>query len=310
VPQRESRERRRTRLGLPREAAAGDDERPVGRPVWSGSLTFGLVTVPVELYSAQRGGGVAMRMLGPDGSPLARQYVCPKEEKPLERDEIVRGYEVQKGRFVVVSDEELEALAPRSSRDIELQQFVDRDEIDPVYFVRTYFLVPRGQTKAYRLLAEIMEETNRAGIAHFVMRERAYAIAIFAEDGILRAETLRFADELRSPDQLGLPKRAKSDSARVRAVKKAVSALARPELSVRELRDDTPAALLALARKKRARGEDVVEAPAEGAQAEDGEGAEVIDLVALLKERLGEQKSRRKTSGSARRTSGARRKRR
>src|SRR5262249_3827435 len=146
------------------EKSGSDEQRLVGRPVWSGSLSFGLVTVPVDLYSAQRSTGVALRMLGPDGTPLARRYVCPKDEKPLDSEEIVRGYEVAKGRFVVVSDEELEALAPRSSRDIELKRFVEQDEIDPAYFVRTYFLVPRDQTKAYRLLAEIMEQTGRAGI--------------------------------------------------------------------------------------------------------------------------------------------------
>jgi DNA end-binding protein Ku len=287
VPQREGRERRRTRLGGGETAGAREAAQPVGRPVWSGSLSFGLVSVPVELYSAQRSGGVPMRMLSPDGIPLARQYVCPKDERPLDRDEIVRGYAVSKNRFVVVSDEELEALAPRRSRDIELRRFVDRREIDPAYFVRTYYLVPAGeQTKAYRLLAEIMEHQGCAGIASFVMRERAYPVAIFAESGILRAQTLRFADELRAPEALALPRAAKRDASRARAVAKAVAALERKELATRELRDEEPERLLALARKKRASGEDVVEVP-EDTEAAGEKGAEVIDLVALLKQRLG-----------------------
>ena len=278
------------------------DAKPLGRPVWSGSLSFGLVSVPIELYSARRGADVALRMLAPDGTPLARQYVCPKHEKPLDPDEIVRGYEVSKGRFVVVSDEELEALAPRSSRDIELRRFVDEREIDPAYFVRTYFLVPAGgQAKAYRLLAEIMAEEGRAGIAHFVMRERAYSIAIFSDQGILRAQTLRFADEVRSPKAIGLPKTAKRDAARVRAVKKAVSSLERRELSPRDLRDDSSERLLALARKKRARGVDVVKVRAErDAAPAEGGGAEVIDLVALLKERLGKPRRSVKRSPTRR----------
>ena len=272
-------------------------DAPVGRPVWSGSLTFGLVSVPVELYSAQRSGGVSFRMLSPDGNPLARQYVCPKDDKPLDRDEIVRGFAVSESRFVVVSDDELEALAPRASRDIELRRFVDRSEIDPTYFVRTYYLVPAGeQTKAYRLLAEIMEREGRAGIATFVMRERAYPVAIFAEAGILRAETLRFADEVRTPESLKLPKAGKPDAARVRAIAKAVSALARKEIAARELHDDEPERLLALAKKKRARGKDVVEVPEESEKSDenaDERGAEVIDLVALLKQRLGSPRARR-----------------
>jgi DNA end-binding protein Ku len=277
-----------------REKRTQPSDAPVGRPVWSGSLTFGLVSVPVELYSAQRHGGVSFRMLSPDGNPLARQYVCPKEEKPLDRDEIVRGFAVSESRFVVISDDELEALAPRASRDIELRRFVDRREIDPAWFVRTYYLVPAGeQTKAYRLLAEIMEREGRAGIATFVMRERAYPVAIFAEAGILRAGTLRFADEIRSPESLKLPKAGKPDAARVRAIGKAVSALARKAIAARELHDDEPDRLLALAKKKRARGKDVVEVPEASEHSAEERGAEVIDLVALLKKRLGSPRARR-----------------
>jgi DNA end-binding protein Ku len=286
VPQREGRKRRRARLGV---ADSDDSASPGPRPIWSGSLSFGLVSVPVELFSAQRGVGVPLRMLSPDGTPLVREYVCSKEEKPLARDEIVRGYAVGNDEFVVVTDEELAALAPRRSRDIELQHFVPRREIDPAWFIRTYYLVPTGeQTKAYRLLAEIMEQQDRAGIASFVMRERAYAIAIFADAGILRGATLRFADELRTAEAIGLPEPGKIDAARVRAIGKAVSALAARELSEDELRDEGSAQLLALARKKHDRGQDVVEVKedAEAETADEG-GADVVDLMELLKQRLG-----------------------
>jgi DNA end-binding protein Ku len=300
VPRREGRSRRRTRL-------VGPDEIPGGtafasRPIWSGSLSFGLVSVPLELYSAQRSGGVPLRMLSPEGVPLAREYVCPKEDKSLSPDEIVRGYEVDEDEFVVVSDEELAALAPRRSRDIELKRFVDRREIDPVYFIRAYYLVPTGeQTKAYRLLTEIMEQTGRAAIASFVMREQAYAIAIFAESGILRGATLRFADELRTPETIGLPEARRVDAARVRAVEKAVSALAERRLAEDELRDDASLRLLALARKKHQRGQDVVEVPEQAAaEAVESEGAEVIDLMALLKERLGASGERGRPAKMAR----------
>jgi DNA end-binding protein Ku len=251
-------------------------------------VSFGLVNVPVELFSAQRPGGVPLRMLGPDGAPLARQYVCPEHDRPLEPDEIVRGYEVAKGRFVVVDDAELEALAPRASRDIDLERFVPREEIDPAYFVRTYYLVPAGAgtPKAYRLLAEILDATGRAGVGRFVMRGKAYAVAVFAEAGILRAETLRFADEVRAPDALGLPEAKKVESARVRKMEKAIEALAKPGLAEGEMRDEEPERLLALARAKRRRGEGVVELPEGGTEEEEAEGVEVVDLTALLKERL------------------------
>jgi DNA end-binding protein Ku len=183
-----------------------------------------------------------------------------------------------------VTDEELEALAPRRSRDIDIKRFVPRGDIDPAWFVRAYYLVPAGaQAKAYRLLAEILEASERAAIATFVMRERAYAVAIFADAGVLRAETLRFAEELRTPESLGLPRPGKVEAASLRRAKKALAGLEKPSLDPKELRDDEPEKLLAFARSKRKRGEDVVKVAAEEA---DG-GAEVVDLMALLKERLG-----------------------
>jgi DNA end-binding protein Ku len=226
-------------------------------------------------------------MLTADGVPLARQYVCPKDGKVLSDDEIVRGFETAKDEFVVVTDDELEALAPRRSRDIELARFVERSQLDPAYFVRSYFLVPAGeQTKAYRLLASVMEQRERAAIGSFVMREKAYAVAVFADAGVLRAETLRFAEELRSADALGLPKPTAADRARARKLEKALASLERAKLDPDELRDDADARLLALAREKRERGEDVVESPEAAAATEEPEDGEVIDLMALLRDRM------------------------
>lgn len=289
--------------------ARASEGATTARPVWSGSLSFGLVNVPVDLYSAQRPGGVGMRMLGPDGAPLARQYVCPEEDEPLERDEIVRGYEVAKGKYVTVTDEDLEKLAPRRSRDIDLELFAPRDEIDPSFFVRTYYLVPAGeQAKAYRLLAEVLEETERAGIGRFVMRDKAYAVAIFADRGILRAQTLRFGDEVRDAGSLRVGKSKKVEGARLRKMEKALEGLAKKELAEGELRDEEPERLLELAREKRARGEDVVEVEVPDAEPRQAgaeeEGGEVIDLVALLKQRLaakgGGGRTKRSTSGGSR----------
>lgn len=304
MPQREGGQRRRARLGREAEPAAetAEETRPQGSSVWSGSISFGLVTVPVELYSAQRRGGVPLRMLAPDGTPLARQYVCPAENEPVERDELVRGYEVAEGEFVRVEAEELEALAPRRSRDIELVRFVDRTAIDPSYFVRAYFLVPGGeQTKAYRLLAETMEKTGRAAIATFVMRDKAYAVAIFADAGILRAETLRFEDELRSADTIGLPAPVAANPERVRTLREAIEALAEDRVEEAELRDDAAERLLGLARQKRERGEDVVERPA-GAETEAAaseEAGQVVDLMALLKQRIGTPEGARRPKRAA-----------
>src|SRR5687767_7274245 len=111
-----------------------DSVAPSGiRSFWTGTISFGLVTVPVALYAATRSRGTALRMVGPDGATVERRYVCSKDEKALDADDIVRGYETDKGKFVTVTDEELEAIEPRKSREIDLQRFVDRDSLDPVY---------------------------------------------------------------------------------------------------------------------------------------------------------------------------------
>src|SRR4029450_12010801 len=131
--------------------------------IWSGTVTFGLVSIPVALMPANRPGGPRFRMIAADGTLLARRWVCSQEDIPLTDDDIVRGYEVRDGRWVVVTDEELEALEPKKSHDIELQEFVSCDDIDPLYFERAYYLVPTGgSTKAYALLARIMEDSSRA----------------------------------------------------------------------------------------------------------------------------------------------------
>jgi DNA end-binding protein Ku len=291
------------------EREARDDGHAGPRAFWSGTITFGLVSVPVDLFPGARSQRVPLRMLGPEGQPLQRRYYCPVEERALEWDEIVRGYERDDGSFVVVTDEELEALAPRKSRDIDLRRFVDRAEIPRQLLERPYILAPAGNsTKAYHLLAETMERTNRAGIATFVMRDKEYLAAIFAEGGLLRAATMRFIDELRSPEDMGLDGDAADVPAKRRkAIDAALAKLERDELDRDALHDDYAAALVALAEKKRGAGRDVVEV--EEAPREDEEDtAEVIDIMSVLKERMGAARGparveRRPAHGEKRRTS-------
>jgi DNA end-binding protein Ku len=223
-------------------------------------------------------------MLDEDGTPLRRRYICPEEGKAIEYDEIVRGYEIEDDRFIVVTDDELEALEPLKSRDIDLRRFVPQDDIDPMYFERGYFLAPGGgSTKAYRLLAETMEQMGVAGVATFVMRTKEYLVAILAENGILRAETLRFADEIRTAEDVGLPDRPKRQSRKAAdAIAKEIRKAVADEIDEAELEDPYAGRLLALVEKKRKQRTDVVRTKVE---AEDDD--DVIDLMALLKKRLG-----------------------
>jgi DNA end-binding protein Ku len=259
----------------------------VARAIWSGTITFGLVSIPVDLFAGERPRETSMKMVDTKGQPLGRRYVCPKDGKALQKDELSRGFETKSGKLVVVTDAELEAIAPEKSRDIDLRQFVQADQIPRAFVDRPYFLLPAGRsTKAYHLLAQTMEASGRAGIATFVMREKEYLVAILAERGVLRAETLRFAEELRAPDDVGIPAPGKPAPGRVRKFASAIDALARDDLDERELSDSYAQDLRDLAEKKRKKGQDVIAMP-EGTEGDEGEpGADVIDLVKILKERL------------------------
>lgn len=223
-------------------------------------------------------------MLGPDGQPLARKYYSQKTERDLDADEIVRGYEIKKDKYVIVTDEELERLAPEKTRDIDLKLFVPEESIPAIYFERGYFLTPAANSqKAYKLLAETMKKGGQAGVATFVMRGKEYLVAIFSDNGILRAETMRFADELRSPQDVDLPKKAKVPAASVRKFEKLISARAKKQFSTAKLEDEQAEKLLKLVKKKKSNRKNIVEVDVEDETPAEGK---VIDLVAVLKRSL------------------------
>jgi DNA end-binding protein Ku len=280
----------------------GEQEELTLRPFWSGTLTFGLVSIPVNLFPAHRSGGVSLRMIDEDGTPLSRRFFCSKEDREISYDEIIRAYEIEKDEFVPITDEELEKLEPNKTRDIDLTRFVGRAEIDPMFFDRAYFLTPAGNSnKAYRLLAATLEQTARAGIATFVMREKEYLVAILSDNGILRAETLRFQDEIRTSEDLGLPAAKKPKPETVKKFERAIAGNEKEKLSLKELEDRHAARLLALVRGKEKRKEDVFELPEEQ---EKDSGDAVLDLMQLLKrsmsgkEESGEKTGRKRTAGS------------
>ncbi|HET7434729.1 MAG TPA: Ku protein [Thermoanaerobaculia bacterium] len=267
-----------------------DDEEggsPGGRPFWSGTISFGLVNIPVALYAANRPRGrTPLHMVTEEGTQLERRYFCPEEDVELSWDELVRGYEIEKGKYVVVTDDELEAIEPRKTRDIDLRLFVDIDEIDPALFNRAYVLTPAtGSNKAYRLLASVMEKTNRAGVATFVMRSKEYLVAILAENGIMRAETLRFTNELRKPEDVGLPKVKKAKPAEVKKFEQAITRKTK-KVDFHEFLDDAEDRLAALAKRKQKKHEAVVRVTPQESERDEG-GGEVIDLLEVLSRSLG-----------------------
>jgi len=272
----------RKRATRSKSTAERDDHQRGARPFWSGTLTFGLVSVPVDLYPGNRTNRASLRMLSPKGTPLARRYYSQKTERDLEDDEVVRGFEIEKDKYIVVTDEELERLAPEQSRDINLTRFVPLKNIPPLHFDRSYFLAPSaGSEKAYKLLAETMAKSDLAGIATFVMRGKEYLVSIFPENGILRAETMRFADEIRTPKEMDLPEKKRLPAATVKKFERLIEKRSHQELSLKDLKDEQTEKLLKLVERKRKQPKNIVEVEVP----ERAEG-KVVDLMAALKKSL------------------------
>ena len=251
--------------------------------MWSGTITFGLVSVPVNMYPAVRRERAPLRMLSADGVPLRRRYYSGETGRDLDDDEMIRGYEVDQGKYVVVTDEELERLAPDKSRDIALLRFVGREAISPIYFERAFYLAPSGGTdKAYRLLSAVMEEGGRAGVGTFVMRGKEYLVAITSENGVLVAQTLRFADEIRSPEAIGLSRRKNEpNKATVGKFEKLIARHSGKTLPTEELKDNETDRILKLVKLKQSRRKDVIEIEEEQADHEP-----VADIMEVLKKSI------------------------
>ena len=174
------------------------------RPIWSGSISFGLVNVPVKLLTATSPKDVRFHQLhGADGGRINQKRVCSVDGEEVDFSEIVKGYEVRKGEYVVVQPEELEALAPEASRVVDIEEFVELSAIDPLFFEHSYYLVPDGPAeRPYALLVEAMTGTGKAGIGRFVLRTKEYLAALRPRDGVLVLSTLFFADEVVEPTEL------------------------------------------------------------------------------------------------------------
>jgi DNA end-binding protein Ku len=177
----------------------------MARSLWTGSLSFGLVNVPVALYSGVHDRDVHFRQLhAPDCSPIETRRVCAEEGKEVAWEEIAKGYELENDRWVLLTDADLEAAAPRQSRTIDIERFVPTQEIDPVYFDRPYLLVPsdEGAARAYALLCEAMGDSGQAALGRFVMRARERLVSVRNREGALTLTTMRFHDEVRPADEI------------------------------------------------------------------------------------------------------------
>src|SRR5215210_6919085 len=231
----------------------------MARAIWTGSISFGLLNVPVRLYSAVSRKNVSFRELrGSDGSRVRHKRVSEADGEEVPYEEIVKGYEIAPDTYVKFTREELEDLDPQKTKAIEIQDFVDLDEIDPIYFDHPYYLGPdAGAEKAYALLVKAMEDERKVAIARFVLRNKENLAAIRPMHGVLTMATMRFADEVVQPDDLDgvIPDDAiKLDKREVEMAKKLIDSLA-SDFEAEKYRDEYREELLDLIERK-AKGED------------------------------------------------------
>src|SRR5829696_8664072 len=177
----------------------------MARAIWSGSISFGLLNVPVKLYSAVSKQTVRFKELREgDGARIRHKRVAESDGKEVPYEKIVKGYEYAPDQYVVLTKEELAELEPQRTRAIEIQDFVDLDDIDPIYFEQPYFLGPdKGAERAYALLVQAMKDARKVAIARFVLRNKEHLAAIRPMDDVLTMATMRFHDEVTDPDDLG-----------------------------------------------------------------------------------------------------------
>ncbi|CAG0986119.1 Non-homologous end joining protein Ku [Geobacteraceae bacterium] len=247
--------------------------------IWSGTISFSLVAIPVELVKAVEPGRISFRMLhSEDFSPLARRMFCPKDDVMVPPEEIIRGYEIAPERYIPITDEELESVSPERSRTIEIVDFIDMKEVDPIYFDHPYYLVPlKGGEKSYRLLAEVMGRTNMAGLAKFVLAEREYLVAVKSTEGALAVTTLHYSEEILSADDIA-PKAGTIEAEAKSRMKKSIKTMM-ADFNPGKYADERREKLLELLKRK-AQEKAPVEAPVIEGEEEEGP----IDLVAALED--------------------------
>jgi DNA end-binding protein Ku len=177
------------------------------RAIWTGSISFGLVTVPVRLVTAVRDRHIRFNMLTPDGTCRLRQKLyCPETNEEFDFKQAAKGYQIAPDQYVLIDEKEIDRLKPDKGRTIDIEAFVSLDEIDPVYYDRTYYLTPNeGGAKAYRLLVQAMSKAGRVGIAKFVLRDQQHLVALRPKDGVLILHTMFFDDEVVDPASLEVP---------------------------------------------------------------------------------------------------------
>src|SRR6184192_2053930 len=266
------------------------------RAIWKGSISFGLVNIPIALYPATRREELKFRLLRKsDLSPVNYKRVTEKDGKEVPWDQIVKGYEYEKGKYVVLKDEDFERVDLEATQTVDIQDFVEQEEIDPMFFYKPYYLEPqKGGDKAYALLRDALKDTNRVGIAKVVIKTRQYLAGVKPEDGVLALELMHFADELADPEKLHVPKKTEVGKREMNMAKSLINSMS-SKWNPEKYKDDYRKALMEVIEEKvEAGGKEIEEKPKKAPKP-----TKVIDLVRVLQQSLEKTGAKKKAKGGA-----------
>jgi DNA end-binding protein Ku len=272
------------------------------RAIWKGSISFGLVNIPIALYPATRREDLKFRLLrARDLSPVNYKRVAEKDGKEVPWEQIVKGYEYEKGKFVVLSEKDFQRVDLEATQTVDIQDFVDVEEIDPMYFYKPYYLEPqKGGDKAYVLLRETLEKTGKVGIAKVIIKTRQYLAGVKPLKHALVLELMHFAEELADAEKLNVPKKSAGPAKREMEMAKALIDNMSSEWNPTKYKDDYRDALLEVIEEKvESGGEEIEEKPKPKKPS-----SKVIDLVAVLQESLARtpDRGRKKRTTKAKKT--------
>jgi DNA end-binding protein Ku len=266
--------------------------------VWSGYLTFGLISMPVKLFSGARSSGISFNMLHRDDmSRLKQQYVCLADGKVVERSDIVKGYEFRKDEYVVIEPEEIKKIEPKTAKTMEILEFVKTSEVDPVFFESSYYMLPdEAGRRPYALLTKAMEESEFVAIAQLTMHNREYTVFLRPHEGGMMLHTMYYAEEVRKLEGFGAPDVELKD-AEVKVAHQLIEALAAdwdPEKYHDSFQDNL---------------KNLIQTKLEGGKIAEVEKpkklAPVVDLMSALKQSLAEMEGKKKPAAPARESSGS-----
>jgi DNA end-binding protein Ku len=274
------------------------------RAIWKGSISFGLVNIPIALYSATRREELKFRLLRKsDLSPVNYKRVAEKDGKEVSWDQIVKGYEYEKGKYVVLKEEDFERVDLEATQTVDIKDFVDQEEIDPMFFYKPYYLEPqKGGDKAYALLRDALKDSDKVGIAKVVIKTRQYLAGVKPEDGALVLELMHFADELADPGKLHVPKKTEVGKREMNMAKSLIDSMS-SKWDPEKYKDDYREALMEVIEEKvEAGGKEIEEKPRKAPKP-----TKIIDLVSVLQKSLeqtgGKKKATAKSRGKRKRPS-------